>query len=337
MDKTLKLIFEGVYDPDSYLHVLLGKPHLILMIWDKIKDGWSRHIKKPSSYKYRELLAKKGKPGDVTGSDVAFIRELDRVRFPEPTNINVTMMPFVASCSFAETKLPEYIRPYAAMISAVVQSSFGYNNINQKRAEGKIYFLTVHEYQTTGPEEDSRRCSRLRTVNLGKTTRNRKRETTKAIKRSADDDGAFGIASSSSAGAGSCDLIICKHHSNRRRMKNDATCHSGGIYVASSTPNSQRVWDCKIEADPSTGEETIEKGGDINHLRMFLPVGDALELEGNTLYWMTDRTPHETLPLECGNHQYFQVVTSQLSAWFTDWYSNNPNGVKSDQSITAII
>ena len=56
----------------------------------------------------------------------------------------------------------------------------------------------------------------------------------------------------------------------------------GGIYMASSTPNSCRAWDCAVEA------EAIGRLGDVEHLREGLP-GEGQVLLPNKLYWMTDR------------------------------------------------
>ncbi|KAJ1552839.1 hypothetical protein HK405_009835, partial [Cladochytrium tenue] len=40
-------------------------------------------------------------------------------------------------------------------------------------------------------------------------------------------------------------------------------------------------------------------------------------LPANRLAWMTDRTPHESLPVERRVfRQYFRLVTSQVTAWY---------------------
>merc|ERR1719510_2465024 len=58
----------------------------------------------------------------------------------------------------------------------------------------------------------------------------------------------------------------------------------------------------------------------------------------NTMYWLTDKTPHETLPVKEDTYrQFFRVVTSSLSAWFPEHSTANRLGVKPDESITKII
>ena len=61
-------------------------------------------------------------------------------------------------------------------------------------------------------------------------------------------------------------------------------------------------------------------------------------MKPNRLYWMTDRTPHESLPLKAGTYrQFFRLVMSQVSLWYEDHSTPNPNGVKPDLTITKIV
>ena len=96
------------------------------------------------------------------------------------------------------------------------------------------------------------------------------------------------------------------------------------------------VWDCQIEADQN-GDEIIGKLGDVEHLRKFLP-NKRTKLKANRLYWMTDRTPHESLPLEKKTHrQFFRLVTHRVSVWYEDHSTKNPNGVVPDPKMTRIV
>lgn len=61
------------------------------------------------------------------------------------------------------------------------------------------------------------------------------------------------------------------------------------------------------------------------------PVGTCLFACPSTLYWLTDRTPHESLPAqEDGYRQFFRVVSHEIGVWFTRHNTPNPLGVKSD-------
>ena len=110
----------------------------------------------------------------------------------------------------------------------------------------------------------------------------------------------------------------------------------GGIYLASSVGDSCQLWDCQVNPGDDGGE-IIGHLGDIEHLREFLPDSDK-RMEENTLYWITDRTPHESLPLASKTHrQWFRLVTSQVSLWFEDHSTKNPLGIVPDPDITTIV
>ena len=71
--------------------------------------------------------------------------------------------------------------------------------------------------------------------------------------------------------------------------------------------------------------------GDIEHLRCALPKSSCHELEAGQIYWITDRTPHESVPLEAGTErQFFRIVTSNVSYWYKDHSTENPLGVRPD-------
>lgn len=92
----------------------------------------------------------------------------------------------------------------------------------------------------------------------------------------------------------------------------------GGIYMASNLDDTCAVWDTKVE----------EMGlrGDVEHLRAHL--GTGVHMKAGELWWMTDRTPHESLPLQSQAHrQYFRYVTSGISAWYEAHSTKNPLGV----------
>merc|ERR1712079_295949 len=79
----------------------------------------------------------------------------------------------------------------------------------------------------------------------------------------------------------------------------------GGIYMASTLPKSCRVWNAQIR---NTGD-VVGHLGDIEHFKEFLPAGTTMD--GNELFWITDSTPHESLPVnEDVYRQYFRFVTS---------------------------
>jgi hypothetical protein len=93
----------------------------------------------------------------------------------------------------------------------------------------------------------------------------------------------------------------------------------GGIYMASNLSNTTKAWNTMIH---EPGE-----GGDCEMYRENL--GEGQTLKGNTLYWMTDRTPHEALlQSEEKFRQFFRFVTSDVSLWYADHSTPNPLGVE---------
>ena len=97
-------------------------------------------------------------------------------------------------------------------------------------------------------------------------------------------------------------------------------------------PDSTRVWKCKI-----TNDEIIGKNGIIEPMREFLPSQGTL-LEPDRVYWMSDRAPHESLPMKATTmRQFFRIMTSEVEFWFKDHYTANPMGVLPDPHVTEIV
>ncbi len=111
----------------------------------------------------------------------------------------------------------------------------------------------------------------------------------------------------------------------------------GGIYMASNVENSCKVWNCQILRPEGNSPDAVGIHGGIKHLREFLPP-DCEVMAANTLYWITDRTPHEALTLNTGGYrQFFRLVTSEVSFWFQDHSTKNPLGVVPNPKLTKIV
>jgi len=105
----------------------------------------------------------------------------------------------------------------------------------------------------------------------------------------------------------------------------------GGIFMANSERHSCAVWDTYIE-HPS---QCVWKHGDLEHLReRCFSKGNKIKLHEDTLYWITDSTPHESLPLpKKTRRQFFRLVTGKVTVWFQDHSTENPLGVQPDAII----
>ena len=119
--------------------------------------------------------------------------------------------------------------------------------------------------------------------------------------------------------------------------------------MASNIDNTCAVWNCMIierddkkEDKDDNGEamkvKVMDEMGGLGHLRSCLPKNKRYELEGGKLYWITDRTPHEVLPMKkAGWRQFFRLVSHNLGVWYSDHSTKNPMGVEPDPKITKIV
>lgn len=116
-----------------------------------------------------------------------------------------------------------------------------------------------------------------------------------------------------------------RYHWGCGMVRYDTSTVKGGMFMASTVADSSRVWDLQVR-DPAS---VVGKLGDLEHLREVLGEGTLMEAE--TLYWMTDVTPHEALPMNGDTYrQFFRLVTSSLSAWYPENATSNPLGIVPD-------
>jgi hypothetical protein len=119
-----------------------------------------------------------------------------------------------------------------------------------------------------------------------------------------------------------------EHFWGRGIMMRDES-FQGGIYMASTIADTCAVWNCRVN---DTKGDIIGVHGNIERLRPLLGP-PTMKLKANELVWMTDRTPHESLPLPpdmaCSGarRQFFRLVVGEVTAWFADHSTHNPLGV----------
>jgi hypothetical protein len=232
--------------------------------------------------------------------------------------------------SFEACHLPEYLHSYWEKLirplltcddHAVLEDSIPF----AKLEVGKICYLTIHESHVS--RNQTQRRPGLHTDNPG-TVIIEEEGSSSQEKKSSKEKGHDGKGSSIAS--------FYEHHwgmgVNFRYNK-----VQGGIYMASNIENSCEVWNSQVVCDKNNENiEVIGKHGDIEHLRSYL--GPSTVMMPNNMYWITDRTPHESLPLKKDTHrQYFRLVTHEVSLWFEDHSTKNPLGVLPDPKITKIV
>ena len=168
MNPTIRVILEGVYDDESTLSALRGTPHIVRIIWQIITAYWKSLIAIGTEENKHSIQVEKMEPGAVKivpinkYVDVAMKHLRGTLRFPEPQNLNINMMPFVTGEAFEDCKLPENLRQYWDMILNPLLTRYhdDYDKI------GKIGFLTIHECSVE-PDTSQRRPG-LHTDNPGR-------------------------------------------------------------------------------------------------------------------------------------------------------------------------
>jgi len=183
--------------------------------------------------------------------------------------------------------IPTEYQQYWPMLESCHRSSGEYGTA-WKREKGKVGYLTIHESYT--PAEQAHRRRGIHTESPG-------------VVMTAG--GRF-VEAHWGKGGGSEACI-------------------GGIFMASTTAGSCRVWNCQIREI----NKIVGPHGDLEHLREDLNEDEAVTMAPNQLYWITDSTPHESIPLEQGAYrQYFRFVTSSVSVWYEKHSTKNRLGIQ---------
>eukprot|EP01060_Flectonema_neradi_P009736 TRINITY_DN1693_c1_g1_i1.p1 TRINITY_DN1693_c1_g1~~TRINITY_DN1693_c1_g1_i1.p1 ORF type:complete len:275 (+),score=47.34 TRINITY_DN1693_c1_g1_i1:308-1132(+) len=242
------------------------------------------------------------------------------VEFPEPKDININMMPFV----FGDiASLPEEYHQYWPMIK-----QFG-RCISKS---GHVCYLTIQESLVKAGTSQRRPGLHIETPGCVENLPPQFR---------------LGMGRNRRLHWGSGAMLVST---------------TGGIIMASTVPNSCKIYNVRVN-----NKRLIEKGfigphGDVSHLKGFIEKAcerrdryinrypeeesddwnswrskPSTTMKPNTMYWITDRTPHESLPLKEDTYrQYFRLVTKEISIWFADHSTANPLGTVPPPEVTIL-
>jgi len=327
-----KVLLDGLYDQDSPLSQLRGCQHIMRMIWNNITLFWEEMIEIPvvpdlteDQLRYGCVDSDEGFPPCCYLTPVS----TDGCSFPPPSDININMMPFIVGETFASCKLPSSVQPYWPMIKACLDPlcldprlERAWHHLGSKEdipsELGKVNYLTIQECWVE--QGTSQRRPGLHVDSPGKVK----------MRGEENEPGDKGRGSSQPYkghhwGEG------CAHSVPIQGADDLSYVLRGGIYISSSLQSSCRAWNCSV------GHKAVGRLGDIEHMREALP-GPGEELQAGQMYWITDRTPHESLPLsERAYRQFFRLVTSKVSFWYKDHSTPNPLGVEPDPTITLTV
>ena len=119
LNPLLKVILEGLYDEECVLSKLRGCQHLMKNIWRNVVNFNKSQIFLPDttvSFDYMKNQEKWGTYPSVdalesalylapiSNRDDVFQDEPTEIAFPEPSNININMMPFIVGQTFKECR-----------------------------------------------------------------------------------------------------------------------------------------------------------------------------------------------------------------------------------------
>ena len=338
---NLLAFLTGTRDPNSTLHKLSGHDDVLEYIWQLVKYAWAMDLFKANMKRTSD---------DRQGGITAFAH-LNDVQLPEPTGRYCNMMPFIMG---VKASLPEEFQAYWPLIcecvdtlespdvtdTKVPRAAHLYSNRRREKPWLKtaIGYLTVHESDVV--KGSSQRRPGLHTEGF---VREACDQGGKMLERPWWHNWGFG-----------------------RSMRPGV--YQGGIFMASSVNDSCRVYNTLVPDDlvgkggdiehlrgvlnegfPAKAHPRFRRkdaaGGNGQH-GTGCPVGDAHEfyydgdpdglgskrpvnIQAGELFWMTDRTPHESLELpDGGARSFFRLVTSNVDTWYASHSTPNPLGIQ---------
>lgn len=287
-------ILKGGISNSNTLHILNENRLVLNKIFDNVDNWYDYHIKH-------------------TNQAFKIINERKTSLFPEPTGININMMPI--KYFDLNNSLPKYLWGYLDLIKACPVNLYDYDSkdITKYVYRGnRIVYLTIHESM----------------VPVGKTQRRPGLHIEKPL----------GVINSG------------KIHLPSEPYNNNSVYHClswglgsycslngipvDGIYMANNLSDTCMVYPNLI-INPT---EFVDKHGGIEHARNYL--GKGTKLQSNEICWMTDSTPHESLPITSNEkieveRSFFRLVVGDISIWYEKHNTPNPLGIQPDCQITA--
>jgi hypothetical protein len=292
---------------------------LLRMIWLFVREMWLAHIKRGANY---ARLAKTGRPPvfrwllplRMRPVEQSYFYVLDlhgETLFPPSRGINVNMMPFVLN---DENSLPTDLRHYWPLIRHCRTDHAQYD---------AVCYLTIQESDVKAGQAQRRPGIHTESPGIVRTAAVPARDS--ADSAGSGDDGKNEVHHS---GEGAMAVHVDEEWWGRGRITTELV---GGIFMASTVPNSCRIWDCAIV----DAARLLARHGDIDRLREVL--GRGYDIAANQLVWFTDLTPHESVPVPADTHrQYFRLVTREIGVWFKRHNTPNPLGTKPPPSVRIV-
>ena len=232
--------------------------------------------------------------------------------FPPSRGINVNMMPFLLFDP--RSTLPDELQSYADIIKTI---SMLIPRVGS--TDSHIAYLTVHESDVAANQTQRRPGLHIESS----LARDNSRMCLKDPSCSAWDD-ENRVWNSVAWGIGH---VICIGPPG-----NGVAVPIDGIYIASSVSDSCIVYPALVEAPEQVTDVHGQLPDDARPL-----LGKGRLLKAGELCWITDRTPHESLPLQRDTHrQFFRLIVGRIEKWYTMHNTPNPLGIMPDASVQIV-
>lgn len=229
-------------------------------------------------------------------------RWFEPVVFPPSQRLNVNMMPFLL---FDKSSLPVDLHPYySAFVARVARFSSSFARIPQPDAVAAVAYLTVHESDVPAGRTQRRPGLHIERpvprVNAG---------TGRIVREDDGDESATALFRSISWGMG--------YHQDG--------WPTDGIFMASNVDDSCAVYPSKVTEPERLADA---HGGLCAVLKDRGALGRPTLLKAGQICWLTDCTPHESLPVKDDVHrQFVRLVVGPIGAWYAEHSTCNPMGV----------
>lgn len=258
----------------------------------------------------KRSIGQKGSDWYVSGGPYALsMREKWRVEFPSFSGLNLNMFP-IDLLRLGET-VPVELNPYLSMIEQCC-SYLGYG----PTSNGRLYSRRFSLQYNRSPSLESSHVAYLtideRAVPMGRSHRRAGIHTDSPgmYIDFTEEDRKTCFVSGSSHPWGRGNHVFLEHFHVE-----------DGIFIASNVDRSSRLWNVSVKP------ELIGTGGNCEHLRKTLESLPSTEFipKANEMWWITDCTPHESLPLKEGTQrQFFRLVVGPIDVWYSQHSTANP-------------
>jgi len=265
------------------------------------------------------------------GATIAFAH-CDNVSFPAPSGLCCNMMPFVMG---DKATLPEEYHVYWKIIQKCVLTL-----VERASARERVGYLTIHE--SIVQEGFSQRRPGLHTEGFTRAPCDRGEVQDLPYWH------AWGFGHAMRPG---------KYHGGIFLASNvDDSCHVYNAVVPEELVGKggdvEHLRDVLNEHFPNPPKPRTRQPNDIDrygdhagcarhHAHMeadlqsdWRPTRGPISLQAGELFWMTDRTPHQSMPVKVGQpRQFFRLVTGGIDTWYAAHSTSNPLGVRAQAAV----